>query len=156
MRQKTTKSTIFDASDYSIAILAARFNSRITQAMVKEAFEFLAKYQVVSKKVAVYWVPGSIELPITLSLLAKTGKYDCLIALGCIIRGETAHFTYVAKIASEGILQIMLSHDIPIGFGVLTTDTIKQAEARIQSAAQSAVAAALEVARIKRSLKQMA
>ena len=95
-----------------------------------------------------FWVPGAVEIPYMLDKLATSKKYDCLVALGVVIRGDTPHFDYICKMASHGILRVSLDYHMPIGFGLLTLANESQAKARIQVAA-SAVLAALELAKIK-------
>jgi 6,7-dimethyl-8-ribityllumazine synthase len=95
-------------------------------------------------------VAGAVEIPFALQVLAKTGNYDCLVALGCVIRGETPHFDYVCNMAQQGALQVSLNHNVPVGFGVLTLNGEAQARARRHVGAE-AVAAALELARLARS-----
>lgn len=136
---------VFDASDYKVAIVAAQFNQDICEALTKSALAKLEEYRI--KDVPIFKVPGSIEIPIVAKKLAEAGKYDALIAIGCIIRGETPHFDYVAKMASEGILRVSLDHTIPIGFGILTTENKEQALARTDAGA-GAVVASIESAKI--------
>lgn len=131
----------FDASEYRVGIVVAQFNQDINEQMLKSALEAAKNYNINKSKIDIRKVAGSIEIPLALQKLAQTKKYDCLVAIGSIIRGETSHFDYVAKIVSEGILRVILDHSIPIGFGILTTDNIKQAQERIGSGA-----AALEAA----------
>lgn len=131
----------FDAANYKVGIVASQFNREITGKLVKEALNLLRQYFVPETSVTVKKVSGSIEIPVVLQALAKTKRYDCLVALGAIIRGETAHFDYVAKIAAEGVLRIMLDYGIPVGFGVLTVDNLGQAEKRIHVGAEAAEAA---------------
>ncbi len=131
----------FDASNYRVAVVAAQFNRDIGEQLLVGALEKAKQYRLADTRVKVYRVAGSIELPVVLQALAKTKDYDCLVALGVIIRGETPHFDYVAKIASEGILRVMLDFTIPIGFGVLTCDTREQALARTHVGADALIAA---------------
>ena len=100
------------------------------------------------KNIRIVYVAGSVELPFALNKLALSKKYDFLVALGCVVKGETPHFDYVCKMAQEGILEVMLEENIPVGFGVLTVNNIRQARARIHVGAESALAA-LELALLK-------
>jgi len=117
-----------DASGLKFAIVVARFNSDITDKLLEGAQEALEKSK--ADTVDVFDVPGSFELPLAAKQLAMTGRYDGIVALGAVIRGETAHFDFVAGEAARGLQQVMLETTIPIAFGVLTTDTAEQAEAR--------------------------
>ena len=142
---------IFDASAYKVAVVAAQFNQDISSQLLASALEACKAYSVPSSSITVHKVPGCVEVPVILEALAETKKYDCLIALGTIIRGETPHFEYVAKIAADGALQIMMDYGVPVGFGILTCENKAQALARTDAGA-SAVSAALECVRIKKSL----
>jgi 6,7-dimethyl-8-ribityllumazine synthase len=117
-----------DASGLKFAIVVARFNSDITEKLLEGAQEALEKSK--ADTVDVFDVPGSFELPLAAKQLALTGRYDAIIALGAVIRGETAHFDFVAGEAARGLQQVMLETSVPVAFGVLTTDTVEQAEAR--------------------------
>ena len=142
------KPKIFDASRFKVGVVVSRFNQEITEKLFESALETLREYKVKEKNIRVVRVAGSVEIPLALQKLAKSKKYDCLIALGAVIKGETDHYTYVSKMVQEGVLRVMLDYDIPIGFGVLTTNNLTQAEVRTGSGGSSA-AAALEVANLK-------
>ncbi len=120
-----------DGKDLRIGIAVAEFNADITERLLLGAERALAEAGVSERNIKIVRVSGSFELPLACLRLAKTGKYDALLALGCVIKGETDHYYYIAGEASRGIMQVMLSQDIPIGFGVLTVNTLKQAEARV-------------------------
>ncbi len=137
----------FDASSYRVGIVVAQFNGKITGALLASARQKLADYRVPDANITVHRVAGSVEIPLILQTLAKSGNVDCLVALGTIIRGETAHFEYVAKIVSEGVLRVTLDHSIPIGFGILTLENAAQAESRLDFGGH-AVEAALQSAEI--------
>lgn len=113
-----------------VAIVCGRFNDRITRRLLEGARERLGAVGVAERDVAVVWVPGAFELPVTAKALAETGRWDAVIALGCVIRGETAHFDYVAGECAAGIQRAQLDTGIPIVFGVLTTENLEQALAR--------------------------
>ena len=140
---------IRNASRMRVGIVAARFNQAITGKLLAAAKEELNKFKVKEKNIAVLRVAGSIEIPFALQMLARTKKYDCLVALGAVIKGETPHFDYVCKIASEGVLRVMLDYHIPVGFGILTALHEGQAWARVKAAGH-AVRAALELASLKK------
>lgn len=131
----------FDAASYKIGIVAAQFNREVTEKLVEQAIKLLRQYSVPEKSITVKKVSGSIEIPVVLQTLAQAKSYDCLIAVGAIIRGETAHFDYVAKIVSEGVLRVMLDYGMPVGFGVLTVDNPGQAMKRVHVGAEAAEAA---------------
>ncbi len=113
-----------------IAIIAARFNGEVTGEMVEECSAALEEFGVEADAVDVYWVPGAWELPQAARRIAALNRHDALIALGCVIRGETPHFDYVAGEASSGLGAVAREIDVPLLFGVLTTDTPDQARAR--------------------------
>lgn len=111
-----------------IAIIVARFNKFINDSLLSGAIGALKRIGGMSDdNIAVIWVPGAYEIPLAAKMVAKSGKYDGIVALGTIIRGETAHFDYVAGESSSGLLSTSLEFDIPIGFGILTTESIDQA-----------------------------
>lgn len=113
-----------------IGIVAARFNPDITETLLSGALAMLAQSGVAKSDIEILRVPGSFELPLACARLAKTEQYDALIALGAVIKGETDHYHFVAGEASRGLMEVMLRYEIPIGFGLLTTNTLAEAEAR--------------------------
>jgi 6,7-dimethyl-8-ribityllumazine synthase len=115
------------AKDLKIGIVVSRFNSIITSKLLDGALDCLARHECRDKDISIYYVPGAWEIPLTLKKLAKLEKFDGLIALGAVIRGETPHFDYVASETSKGVALVSLEKEIPISFGVLTTDTMDQA-----------------------------
>jgi 6,7-dimethyl-8-ribityllumazine synthase len=119
---------VFDATGLRFAIVVARFNSAITEALLEGAREALKKAS--AEHHDVFHVPGAFELPFAAKMLANTHRYHGVIALGAVIRGDTPHFDYVAGEAARGLLDASLETGIPIAFGVLTTDNAAQAEAR--------------------------
>lgn len=148
MQIQNEKIKAFDASLFRVGIVVSRFNQEITGGLLKEARAELARFRVAEKNVAVVSVPGSVEMPFALDKLARTKRFDCLVALGAIIRGETDHYAYVCKMAQEGVLRVMLDHHTPVGFGVLTVENEEQARKRLAFGA-AAAAAALELAALK-------
>jgi 6,7-dimethyl-8-ribityllumazine synthase len=110
-----------------IAIVASRFNQFIVSQLVDGALDALQRAGVDTDEQLLAWVPGAYELPVAAQRLAKTGRYDAVIALGAVIRGGTPHFDYVAGECAAGLTRVGLDHDLPVIFGVLTTDTIEQA-----------------------------
>ena len=115
---------------HRFAVLRARFNEPITHALLDGALRGFADSGVARRRVDVFEVPGSFELPVAALWLANTRKYQAIVCLGCVIRGETHHFALVAGEAARGVNEAALATGVPIAFGVLTTDTIEQAWAR--------------------------
>ena len=110
-----------------IAIVAARFNELVVRKLVEGAEAGLVHHGVVDEQIDLVWVPGAFELPLAADRLASLGRYDAIICLGAVIRGETAHFDFVAKEAARGIRETSQRVEVPILFGVLTTETLDQA-----------------------------
>jgi 6,7-dimethyl-8-ribityllumazine synthase len=112
------------------AVLASRFNNTITSRLADGAMDALVRHGASSDDVDLVWVPGAWELPFAARRLAATERYNAIVVVGAVIRGETPHFDYVAGEASRGLADASSEYEIPIGFGLLTTDTMEQAEAR--------------------------
>jgi 6,7-dimethyl-8-ribityllumazine synthase len=112
------------------AVVASRFNGTVTQKLVDGALDALVRHGTAADDVDVVWVPGAWELPPAVRRLLATERYDALVALGAVIRGDTPHFDYVAGEASRGLAAAATEFETPIGFGLLTCDTMAQAEAR--------------------------
>jgi len=119
-----------DGSKLKIGIVVSQFNSSITESMLEGALETLKENKVKKENIKVVWVPGSFELPLACQRLAASKKNEALVALGCVIKGETDHYYYICSEVSRGIMKVMLEHNLPIGFGVLTCLNMKQAEVR--------------------------
>ena len=115
------------AKGIRVGIVAARFNEFITSKLLSGAMDGLVRHDVQEEDIHVAWVPGAFEIPLIAAKMAKSGKYDAVIALGAVIRGSTSHYDYVCSEVSKGVANVALSSDIPVMFGVLTTDTIEQA-----------------------------
>ncbi|HEY9449949.1 MAG TPA: 6,7-dimethyl-8-ribityllumazine synthase [Gemmatimonadaceae bacterium] len=113
-----------------IAVVASRFNESITQKLVDGALDALMRHGTAFDDIDLVWVPGAWELPSAARLLLSSERYDAVVALGAVIRGETPHFDFVAGEASRGLAQAGAEFEIPVGFGVLTCDTMAQAEDR--------------------------
>ena len=145
MQIKNKATVKLNASNKTVGLVVARFNNDITKALLECAFATLKECKVKEQNITVIEVAGSMEIPFALQLLAKQKKYDCLVALGCVIRGETPHFDYVCKMAQEGALRVSLDFHIPIGFGVITVNNTKQAQARKHIGGEATIAA-LELA----------
>jgi len=144
------------AADARIGIAVTRFNGYITESLLSGALDTLRRSGVAAEQVTVVRVPGCYELPLVVDRMAGSGHYDAVIALGCVIRGATAHFDYVAGEASRGAGQAALRHSLPVAFGVLTTDTIEQALERAGTKAGNkgadAAQSALEMVSLLRKL----
>ncbi|MCM1160269.1 MAG: 6,7-dimethyl-8-ribityllumazine synthase [Roseburia sp.] len=113
--------------DIKVGIVAARFNEFIVSRLLGGALDGLKRHDVKDEDIDVAWVPGAFEIPLIASKMAKSGKYDLVICLGAVIRGSTSHYDYVCSEVSKGIATVSLQSDIPVMFGVLTTDNIEQA-----------------------------
>ncbi len=113
-----------------VAVVVSRFNESVTTRLLEGARDALRRHALPDSHVDVVWVPGAFELPVAAEAAAASERYDVIVALGCVIRGETAHFEYVAGEAARGLGNVALAHRIAVGFGVLTTDTLEQALAR--------------------------
>src|SRR3954471_25064858 len=113
-----------------MVVIASRFNEPVVKKLVDGALEALVKHGVAFDDIDVVWVPGAWELPMAARWLVATDRYDGVVAVGAVIRGETAHFDYIAGEASRGLADVSAESETPIGFGVLTCDTDEQAEAR--------------------------
>ncbi len=113
-----------------IAIVISRFNEAISKNLLTGAVDCLVRHGVSDDTIDVYWTPGSFEIPNIISNLIKKSKYDGFVALGVIIRGETPHFEYIASEVSKGIASLSIQSGIPIGFGIITADTVDQAKDR--------------------------
>ena len=138
-----------------VAVVVARFNGEITSKLLASALEELERTGVGRDAITIVPVPGAFELPLASMAFAKTRRYACVVALGCVIRGETAHFDYVAGEAASGLQLAALETGVPVAFGVLTTDTVEQAEARIDKGAE-AVRTGLEMADLFAQLRTAA
>ena len=115
------------AKDMKVGIVCARFNEFITSKLLSGAMDALKRHEVSEENIYVAWVPGAFEIPLIASKMAKSGRYDAVICLGAVIRGNTSHYDYVCSEVSKGIASVSLATDIPVMFGVLTTENIEQA-----------------------------
>lgn len=145
-----------NAQGVKFAIVATRFNDFIVDRLVGGAVDYIARHGGNMDDITIIRIPGAFEMPVVCQKLAKSGKYDGIIALGAVIRGATAHFDYVAGEATKGIAHVSLKTGVPIGFGLLTTDNIEQAVERAGSKAGNkgaeSAAAVLETVRVMQSL----
>jgi 6,7-dimethyl-8-ribityllumazine synthase len=146
-----------DGRGLKIAVAVARFNEYVTRRLLDGALTGLKKHGVADSNVTVAWVPGSFELPGLAANLARTDGFDAVICLGCVIKGETAHFEYVASGAAEGIARVAVETGKPVIFGVLTTFTTDQAIRRADPAGLNLggefASAAVEMANLNRTLR---
>ncbi len=141
-----------DTNGKRFAIVASRFNEFIVERLVSGARAMLGKLGVADDSVDLYWVPGAFEIPPVARRAAGSGQYAAVICLGAVIRGATPHFEHVAAAAARGVAQVGMESDVPVVFGVLTTDTIEQAIERAGTKAGNkgaeAAAAAVEMANL--------
>ena len=146
-----------DGTGRQVAIVASRFNETITTKLVEGALDALTRHGVDRAAIDVVWVPGAWELPAAAVHLLETTACDAVVALGAVIRGETPHFDYVAGEAARGLARASTDYGRPIGFGLLTCDTMEQAEARAGGAhgnkGWDAAVAALEMANLFRRIE---
>lgn len=147
-----TISAKLDAGSKRFAIIIARFNEFITNRLLGGAIDALTRHGADEESLTAVWVPGAWEIPITAQKLAQSENYDAIICLGCVIRGQTPHFDYVAAEVSKGIAQVSLAREIPITFGVVTADSLEQAIDRAGAKAgnkgSDAALAAIEMANL--------
>ena len=118
------------ADGIKVGIVASRFNEFIVSKLVGGAVDGLVRHDVNEENIDTVWVPGAFEIPVIAKKISKIGKYDAIICLGTVIRGETSHYDYVCAEVSKGIAQVSLEAEMPVMFGILTTDTIEQAVVR--------------------------
>ena len=141
-----------------VAILVSRYNELITKRLLEGALTCCGEAGLAGDQIDVVWVPGAFELPVAAAAAADSRTYACLVALGAVIRGETPHFDYVAGEAARGIAEVARRHDLPVVFGVLTTDTIEQALARAGgergNKGYEAAVSALEMVQLLRTLQR--
>ena len=148
----------FNARGLRFGIVASRFNDFIVDRLLDAAVSTLLKHGVAAGDIEVVRVPGAFETPLAIKKLAASRRYQALIALGCVIRGATPHFDYVAGEASRGIAQVSLAEEVPVGFGILTVDTIEQAIERAGAKGGNkgadAALAAIQMATVLKQLGQ--
>ncbi len=147
------------AAGYRFAIIVSRFNEDITEGLLTGARAALESAHVRADDMTVVRVPGAFEIPITARRLADTGRFDAVICLGCVIKGETMHFEYIASAVSQGIMDVGTATGIPVTFGVLTTLTDEQAAVRAAAGAENkgreAALAAVEMATLWRLIGEV-
>ena len=147
---------MLSASGKRFGIVASRFNELITKKLLEGAIDCLVRHSAQSEQITIVWAPGAFELPVIAKKMAKSGNYDAIIVLGAVIRGNTPHFDYVAAEVSKGVASVGLDNELPVIFGVLTTDTIEQAVERAGTKAGNkgwdAALSAIEMADLFRKL----
>jgi len=145
-----------DGRNLRIGIVASRFNSFVTSRLVDGALDALRRNGVELDAVAIAWVPGAFEIPLVARRMARSGDYDAVVCLGVVIRGDTPHFDYVAGESAKGIAQVALETDVPVIYGVVTTESLEQAieraGTRMGNKGAEAVLAAIEMVRLMESL----
>ena len=146
------------AENIKVGVVAARFNDFIVSKLVGGCEDALLRHGVRPEDIDLAWVPGAFEIPLVASKMAKSGRYDAVIALGAVIRGSTSHYDYVCSEVSKGVATVAMNSDIPVMFGVLTTDTIEQAIERAGSKAgnkgSECAQGAIEMVNLLRSMER--
>lgn len=141
-----------------IGVALARFNQGVTDRLLAGALDAFVRHGVADDAIDVAVVPGAFELPLCVERMAATGRYDALVCLGAVVRGETPHFDFVAGEAARGIAELSRKHDLPVAFGVLTTDTMEQALARAGgergNKGYEAAVTALEMVQVLRAVQR--
>ncbi len=144
-------------ADATVGIVVGRFNSFIVDSLLSGAIDTLVRCGIARERITVARVPGAFELPLAADKMASSGKFDGLVALGAVIRGATPHFDYVAGECSKGLANVALQRGVPVGFGVLTTDTVEQAIERAGTkAGNKGVDAALSTVEMVSLLRKLA
>jgi 6,7-dimethyl-8-ribityllumazine synthase len=145
-----------DASGMRVAIVASIFNDQFTKRLCNGAVTTAREHGVADEAIDVFWVPGAFEIPLMAGELAASGAYDAIACVGAVVRGETPHFDFVAGEAARGIMEIGRDSGVPVGFGVITANTLEQAEARsggsVGNTGSEAMYAALHVASLLREV----
>ena len=145
-----------DAADASYAIVVSRFNSFVTESLLSGAMDSLRRHGADMDRVSVAWCPGSFEIPLVARRMAASGAFDAVICLGAVIRGATSHYDLVCREVSSGVARASMDTDVPVIFGVITTDTIEQALERAGTKAGNkgaeAATAAIEMVNLLRQI----
>jgi len=144
---------LHDGKGLRIGIVMGRFNVDVGDGLLSACTAALVKHGVAKKDMRIVSVPGALEIPLTLKAMAISGKYDALIALGAVIRGETYHFEIVSNESARGITEVQLETGMPVANGILTTDTDDQAEARMAEKGADCALAAIEMAHLLKRLQ---
>ncbi len=140
-----------------VAVVVSRYNETITRALLEGALRTFRKHKVASAPKDIVWVPGAFEIPLAVQALARSRKYDAVIALGCVLKGETLHNHYISRSVAQALMDIGLETKIPVAFGVLTPNSLKQAKARSGKGSankgEEAAEAAIEMAQTLKGLR---
>ena len=144
----------FDGTDLRIGIVQARFNEWAGRALAEACLDELITLGVDEGDVTQLTVPGALEVPLVLARLASTGDFDALIAIGCVIRGETYHFEIVAEESARGVARVSLDYGVPVANAILTTDSDEQAQARVAEKGRDAARVAVEMANLMLALDE--
>jgi 6,7-dimethyl-8-ribityllumazine synthase len=146
-----------DATGLRLAVVVSRFNEMITERLLRGAVDTAHECGAGDDDVDIVWVPGAFELPMAASWLAASGRYDAIACCGAVIRGQTPHFDFVAGEAARGVGAVAREHGLPVTFGVITSDTVEQAQARaggsVGNKGREAMLAAIEMATLRRLLE---
>jgi 6,7-dimethyl-8-ribityllumazine synthase len=143
-----------DGSALRVGVVMSRFNLPVCEGLLSACVAELKRLGVADNNMAIANVPGALEIPLVLQSMAKSGKFDALVALGAVIRGDTYHFEVVSNDACRAIMEVQLDTGIPIANGLLTCDTDEQAEVRMQPKGSDCAQAAVEMANLKKALTQ--
>ncbi|MEG6565598.1 6,7-dimethyl-8-ribityllumazine synthase [Thermoanaerobacterium saccharolyticum] len=142
-----------------VGIVVSRFNEFITNKLLDGALDALRRHGVYDESIDIAWTPGAFEIPLITKKMATSKKYDAIIALGAVIRGDTPHFDYVANEVSKGVAKISVDYDVPVIFGVLTTDTVEQAIMRAGTKSGNkgfeAAVTAIEMANLMKEIESL-
>ena len=145
------------AEGLRLGIVVSRWNEFITRPLLEGALDAVRRHGGAESLVTVVWVPGSFEIPVAIQALAKSGKYDGLVALGCVIRGATSHYDHIASAVTSGLSSVALETGVPVSFGVITVESIEQAIERAGSKAGNkgaeAALVAIEMAQVLRQIR---
>ena len=157
MRGEPPSGPSLDASPFRFAVIVSRFNEAITASLRRSALDALSQAGASGSNVETFDVPGAYEIPQAARAAAETGRFDAIVCLGCVIRGETPHFDYISSAVAHGIMTAAGDTGVPLAFGVLTTDTLEQAASRARDGAddnkgREAAIAAIEMAGLYRRL----
>ena len=146
------QATDLDGTDLRIGIVQARFNAELTAKLASSCVDELVALGVATKHIKHVTVPGALEVPVALNAMAESGRFDALVALGCIIRGETYHFELVANESGRGVTQVSLEHALPVANAILTVENEAQAWARAEDKGREAARVAVEMANLLEDL----
>ena len=147
-------SGLYNEKDIRVGIVASRFNEIIVSKLIDGAADGLSRHGVNLDTVDLAWVPGAFEIPLAAQKMAESGRYDAVICLGAVIRGETDHYEHVASEVTKGVAQVSLKADIPVLYGILTTDTVEQALNRAGLKGFECAMDALELASLYKKLSR--